>query len=75
MKQKELLRKVLIGAAVYGVAELMYQVGKGTILGTLSYYNVTAMDAITALSTSEKRYYPKKVILGVCKMRQEYLSK
>lgn len=75
MSHKELLRKVLIGAAVYGVGELMYQVGKGDMLGIISYYNFTATDAITALSDDKKKSYPTNVILGVCRTRQEYLSK
>lgn len=75
MNYKELLKKAFIGLTFYSVAELMYQVGKGSTLGVLSYHNITATDMITILSKYDKVPFRTKVILSSCKMKKEYLSK
>lgn len=75
MAYKKLLKRVFVGLAFYGVAELSYQAGKGSILGILSYYDMTATDAITDLSEDDKTCFRTKIILGTCKNKQEYLSK
>lgn len=75
MNYKTILKRAFVGLAFYGVAELSYQVGKGSILGVLSYHDITANDAITNLSEYDRAPFRTKVILGSYKMKQEYLSK
>ncbi len=75
MNHEKLLKRAFIGLAFYGVAELMYQVGKGDMLGILSHDNVAATDVIKDLSEWKMAPYSVKIILGSCKMKQKYLSK
>lgn len=75
MNYKKILKRAFVGLTFYGIAELAYQAGKGTILGVLSYHDITATDAITNLSGYDKAPFRTKVVLGSCKIQQEHLSK
>lgn len=75
MNYKKILKRAFVGLTFYGVAELAYQAGKGNMLGILSHHDITAAEVITDLSEYDKAPFRTKVILGTCKMRQEYLSK
>lgn len=74
MNYKKILKKVFVGLTFYGFGELMFQVGKGQMLAVLSHYNTSANDMITILSEDNEKPFPIKVILGSCKLKQEFYS-
>ena len=50
----KILKTTLIGVAIYGGCNLMFDLGKGHMLGTLAKYDVTANETMNWLS-SDKR--------------------
>ena len=50
----KLVKNVFVGVAFYGVAELNYLYGKGTMVGLLAKYDIGARDAIDALEQDKR---------------------
>lgn len=74
MNWKNIIKGGLICLSVCGFGELTFQVGKGRILGILSHYNITA-DTAKAMITDIHNHYPKNVIMSICDVTEEILSK
>lgn len=75
MKHTKLLKALFIALVAYGYGDLMFHIGKGEMLGILSYYDTTADDAIEGLSELPVKTYALNIISWWCNAKKEYLKK
>lgn len=73
MTWNKIVKGGLVCLSVYSFADLMYQVGKGRILGMLLSYNLTPEAAKQELALT-RNHYPENIILSVCKTTEKELS-
>lgn len=72
---KKVIRGVLVCLSFYGFGELMYQVGKGRMLGIISHYSDVPLDELKPILSDMQKKYPANVIWSVCKFTEETMDK
>lgn len=72
MKKHKIIKVLLIGGAVYGLTEYAYQSGKGSMLGTLTGFDIRPEDILPQLLCDQR--IRAKVIISSAKWKNDHIK-